>query len=65
MEIIRANAFAGTIIENIQFNDGLKYIEPSAFHYQTFFYSKKSSTVSFFVKVFTILSISKSRNRRF
>ena len=40
MEIIRANAFAGTIIENIQFNDGLKYIEPSAFHYQTFFYSK-------------------------
>ena len=39
MEIIRANAFAGTIIENIQFNDGLKYILPSAFHYEMF-YSK-------------------------
>ncbi len=40
MKLIRANAFAGTSIEKIQFNDGLKYIEPSAFHYQSFFYSK-------------------------
>ena len=37
MELIEANAFAGTEVEYIKFNDGLKYIFSSAFRFEDIF----------------------------